>query len=98
LKDFVTALEQTEVARLDGYLRRSDFSRWIAEVFGDYPLGKTVRQMEEQYRTGTRPDVVLGIAQAVRARYDFPTAFGARPPAESLNAPTVSPADFTMKS
>jgi len=93
LKDFVTALEQTEVARLDGYLRRSDFSRWISEVFGDYPLGKTVRQMEDQYRTGTRPDVVPGIAQAVRARYDFPGALGV-PPADGGGEPAGA---FTMK-
>jgi hypothetical protein len=77
LKEFVTVVEQTEITRLDGYLRRSDFSRWITDVFGDYPLGKTVRQMEDQYRKGTRPDVVRGITQAIRARYDFPPVVGA---------------------
>jgi hydroxymethylpyrimidine pyrophosphatase-like HAD family hydrolase len=90
LKDFVTALEQTDGSRLDGYIRRSDFSRWISEVFGDYPLGKSVRQLEEAYRAGTRPDVVLGIAQAIRARYDFPVPFDVHPSAGSPAAATAS--------
>ena len=90
LKDFVTALEQTDAARLEGYLRRSDFSRWITEVFGDFPLGRTVRQMEDDYRRGTRPDVVLGIAQAVRARYDFPSAPATEtPPTEPVAVPAT---------
>jgi CubicO group peptidase (beta-lactamase class C family) len=97
LKDFVTALEQTEAVHLDAYLRRSDFSRWITEVFGDFPLGKTVRQMEDQYRTGARPDVVLGIAQAVRARYDFPPALAETPAEGTLTEPAMVPAEAATK-
>lgn len=74
LKGFVVALEQIGERELAGYLERSDFSRWIAEVFGDYPLARTVRRLEEEYRAGIRPDVILGITQAVRSRYDFPSS------------------------
>jgi hypothetical protein len=97
LKDFVTALEQTEAAHLDGYLRRSDFSRWITEVFGDSPLGKTVRLVEDQYRRGARPDVVIGITQAVRARYDFPPALAATPAEGTLTEPAMVPAEGATK-
>jgi hydroxymethylpyrimidine pyrophosphatase-like HAD family hydrolase len=72
LKDFVQALEDLDTADVDGYLRRLDFSRWITEVFGDYPLAKIIHRLEDEYRAGVRPDVILGITQAVRARYDFP--------------------------
>ncbi len=47
LREFVSILEQSNLKALDGHLRRSDFSRWIAGVFGDYPLAKTIRQIED---------------------------------------------------
>jgi hypothetical protein len=34
IRQFVEELEQLPEARFDGYLRRSDFSRWIGDVFG----------------------------------------------------------------
>jgi hypothetical protein len=75
LRDFVTVLEDTDVSMLAGYVHRSDFSRWIVAVFGDYPLGKTVAALEDTFRAGTRPDAVRAIARAIRARYDFPPTF-----------------------
>jgi hydroxymethylpyrimidine pyrophosphatase-like HAD family hydrolase len=71
LRDLVDVLEATPAASLDGHVRRGDFSRWIADVFGDYPLSKTVRQLEEEYVAGHAADVSARLARAVRARYEF---------------------------
>jgi hypothetical protein len=71
LREFVTCVEQTPAADLDGHLSRGDFSRWIADVFGDYPLGKTVRQIEDDYRAGHMPDVAARLGLAVRSRYEL---------------------------
>jgi hypothetical protein len=73
LRDFVAVLEDDSASSWDGHLRRGDFSRWIEEIFGDYPLAATVRDIEAQART---TGVLTGrtaaaIAQAVRTRYDF---------------------------
>jgi hypothetical protein len=43
LREFVAALEELGVTRADGYLRRVDFSRWIADVFGAHALAREVR-------------------------------------------------------
>lgn len=71
LREFVEAIEGSSSAALDGHLRRGDFSRWIGEVFGDYPLAKSVRQCEEDYRAGSLPDASTNLVQAVRSRYEF---------------------------
>ena len=73
LRDFISVLEQSSMQALDGHLRRGDFSRWIADVFGDYPLGNTVRQIEAEYRGGIATNVPASLAQAVRSRYEFLT-------------------------
>jgi hypothetical protein len=51
-------------------LRRREFSNWIAGVFGDYPLAKTLRQIEDGYLAGGKLDAASSLAQAVRARYE----------------------------
>jgi hydroxymethylpyrimidine pyrophosphatase-like HAD family hydrolase len=70
-REFVDVLETTPTSGLKGHLHRHDFSRWIADVFGDYPLAETIRGMEEQFRRGERPDPTEGMAQVVRSRYEF---------------------------
>jgi hypothetical protein len=40
-------------------------------VFGDYPLAKTVRQLEESYRLSKSPDVLPSLVDAIRSRYEF---------------------------
>ena len=50
---------------------RGDFSKWITNVFGDHPLAQTVQHLEEEYRTGGKPDVIPSLAEAIRSRYDF---------------------------
>jgi hypothetical protein len=79
LREFVDVLEHATVAALDGHLRRGDFSRWIREVFGDYPLAKDVHELETDYRDGRGPDLPAALTQAVRSRYDL---------FESLSEPT----------
>jgi hydroxymethylpyrimidine pyrophosphatase-like HAD family hydrolase len=71
LREFVAIVEQTPVKSLHGHLRRGDFSRWIADVFGDYPLARTVRGLEDEYRAGRLADVPARLGEAIRARYEF---------------------------
>jgi len=59
------------VSVLDGHFRRGDFSNWITEVFGDYPLAKAIKEIEGQYRAGNVTDVATGLVQAIRERYEF---------------------------
>lgn len=71
LRDFVAVIEHSSLRSLDGHLRRGDFSRWITGVFGDYPLGHLVQQVEEDYRRGIASNATFQLAQAVRSRYEF---------------------------
>lgn len=71
LREFVAVVEQSSPGELDGHLRRRDFSRWIADIFGDYPLAKTLRQLEDDYRSNERPDAPLNLVQAIRERYEL---------------------------
>jgi hypothetical protein len=71
LREFVAVVERSPAAAFDGHLRRGDFSRWIASVFGDYPLATVVKRVEEDYRAGNLPDVVASLVEAIRLRYEF---------------------------
>lgn len=71
LREFVAAVEHAPAAALDGHLRRGDFSQWIGDVFGDYPLAKTFRQSERDYCAGRAAGVAASLAQAIRERYEF---------------------------
>jgi haloacid dehalogenase-like hydrolase/Helicase HerA, central domain len=71
LRQFVSVIGKWPTVALDGHLRRGDFSKWIANVFGDYPLATTVRRIEEDYRKGEMPEIVSSLVDAVRSRYDF---------------------------
>ncbi len=71
LREFVGVLEQFPPAAFDGHLRRSDFSSWIANVFGDYPLANAVRQVENDYRRGGIFDVAASLVEVIRSRYEF---------------------------
>jgi hydroxymethylpyrimidine pyrophosphatase-like HAD family hydrolase len=71
LREFLAIIEQEKASMLDGHLRRHDFSHWIAEVFGDYPLAKTMRSLEDKHRAGKLTDVVARVSEAVRSRYEF---------------------------
>jgi hydroxymethylpyrimidine pyrophosphatase-like HAD family hydrolase len=71
LREFVAALDGLDVARADGYLRRGDFSRWIAGVFGDHALARELHGHEREYVQSRSPDALTRIADAVRSRYEL---------------------------
>jgi hypothetical protein len=52
-------------------LRRGDFSRWIADVFGDHPLAAELRLLEDRHRASVTAATVPEIAAAIRRRYDL---------------------------
>jgi hypothetical protein len=56
---------------LAGHLGRSDFSRWIRQVFGDRALAAEVEEQEQRYRKQVDLDVVPEMVHAIRARYDL---------------------------
>ena len=70
LREFVQVLGQPG-SNLDGYLRRNDFSRWIADVFGDYALADDLALIEERFRSGWTFDVAGELINAIRSRYDL---------------------------
>jgi hypothetical protein len=67
----VSILDQAPPALFEGFLRRGDFSRWIRDVFGDYPLAMELQTLEERHRAGASADTVPDIAAAIRARYEL---------------------------
>jgi hydroxymethylpyrimidine pyrophosphatase-like HAD family hydrolase len=71
LREFVSVVEQSPTAELTDHLHRNDISKWIANVFGDYPLAKTVEKLEEDYRAGKSSEVTPNLVNAIRSRYDF---------------------------
>ena len=71
LREFVAAIEQAPATVLENHLRHSDFSKWVADVFGDYPLAATLRGIERDFRRGRVNGVLASLGQAVRARYEF---------------------------
>ena len=74
LREFAVAIGARPADRLDGFLRRGDFSRWITDVFGDNALATDLRAIEDQYRLGRVSDVTDAIVHAVENRYDLTEA------------------------
>jgi hypothetical protein len=71
LKEFLDILAKTAPECFDMDLHRGDFSKWIAEVFGDRHLAATLRHLEENYRLRRISNINDAIAGAVRKRYEF---------------------------
>jgi hypothetical protein len=74
LREFVMVLDELEATRADGYLRRGDFSRWIADVFGDRALARELQQREREYVESRTADAVAQIAVAIKSRYEVTEA------------------------
>lgn len=73
LREFVVAVGNRTAGQLEGFLRRGDFSRWIADVFGDNALAADLSAIEDQYRLGRASDVADAIVHAVETRYNLPS-------------------------
>jgi hypothetical protein len=71
LREFVMVLDDLDVPHADGYLRRGDFSRWIADVFGDRALARELQGSEREYVESRSVDAVARIADAVKSRYEL---------------------------
>ena len=71
LKEFVMLMAQLPAASIEGHARNSDFSRWIADVFGDQPLAADLRQVERHYRRGQVTNLVESIVSPIRERYEL---------------------------
>ena len=71
LREFVTTLEPLSSTAVHGYLQRGDFSRWIADVFGDRALAADIHERERRYVSGTDLDTIPEIVNAIRGRYDL---------------------------
>jgi hydroxymethylpyrimidine pyrophosphatase-like HAD family hydrolase len=71
LRQFVDTLEGASPGACDDYLQRGDFSRWMADVFGDHALADELREQEARFRMGRTADVLPEIVSAIRARYDL---------------------------
>lgn len=56
---------------VQGYLHRGDFSRWIADVFGDRALAADSHEQERRYMSGSDLDTIPEIVNAIRGRYDL---------------------------
>ena len=71
LHELISVLESWPVSAFGDHLKRKDFSRWIADVFGDYPLAAAVEKIEKEYGTEKSADSAREISRAIRTRYDF---------------------------
>jgi len=71
LREFVAVLDKLETSHADGYLRRGDFSRWIAGVFGDHALARELERYEREYVEAPSDDATAAIAAAIRSRYEL---------------------------
>jgi hypothetical protein len=74
LAGFTAMLEQLETAAIARHLHHHDFSRWLADVFGDHALARDVADIEGAFATGAAADPIGAVAAAIRARYDVKRA------------------------
>ena len=71
LKEFVAMMARLPAASIDGHTRNSDFSSWIADVFGDQPLAAELRKVEREYRRGQVTNLVESLIAPIRERYEL---------------------------
>ncbi len=78
LRAFIAGISRAPAEAVDAHARRGDFSRWIADVFGDRPLALEVRELEERHRRGEVIDLATALVESVSLRYEVgPPADGA---------------------
>ncbi len=71
LREFAAGVGFRSAEELHPFFTRGDFSRWIADVFGDNTLAGEIRRIEDQYRLGLSSDAVDAVVHAVETRYDL---------------------------
>jgi hydroxymethylpyrimidine pyrophosphatase-like HAD family hydrolase len=71
LKEFVTIQERLPAAAIEGHAQRGDYSRWVAEVFGDHLLAKEIRNAEKQFCRGQVANLSESLTKLVRERYEL---------------------------
>lgn len=71
LKEFVRMQELLPAESLEGHAQRGDFSSWIADVFGDAPLAKAIRKVEDRYRRGRVHKLSAALVKPIRDRYEL---------------------------
>jgi len=71
LRDLVQILSSIDAESISAHLGRHDFSRWIGDVFGDYPLARTISRIESQYPAVSVATCTLEVRDAIRSRYDL---------------------------
>lgn len=70
LRAFTRLLASAPGQVVAGHLQKKDFSRWIAEVFGDRLLAGKVEDLERQFQLGRSPDVIESLVRLIHERYD----------------------------
>ena len=71
LRQLVDQLESLPPARLEPYVLRGDFSRWIGDIFGDHALAEELHRLEHRHRVHRSEETLPEMASAIRARYDL---------------------------
>jgi hypothetical protein len=71
LTEFVRAVVESPPSLIAEHLGRFDFSRWIADVYGDQPLARELRELEDRHRLGMVLDPNERVVELVRARYEM---------------------------
>jgi hypothetical protein len=71
LRELAERVKRLASPVVEGHLRRHDFSKWIANLFGDIELADTVRALESRHR-GNRTVENFGneLAAAIDERYE----------------------------
>lgn len=72
LHSFLDSVARAPDEALWDHAGRGDFSRWIADVFGDPPLAADLRDLEHRHRTGEVFDLRSSVIEAVSLHYDVP--------------------------
>jgi hypothetical protein len=71
LQELVTIQQQLPAAALEGHAQRGDFSRWVADVFGDQPLAAAIRRIEKEFRRGSVANLSESLIKPIRECYEL---------------------------
>ncbi len=71
LRAFIEEVARTSSDVVGEHARRGDFSRWVADVFGDHGLAAEIRTIEQRGEAGWTIDIQDALIAAVRERYEL---------------------------